>query len=86
MVRRLLLRRLGPLGMAITASQAALAARDHWKLLTPAERDRLQALLRQTGGRRSNLSADEQRELGGIVRKLELGALGRRVVTGRRAR
>lgn len=92
MLGRVLIRKLGPLGVAITAGQAAMAAREHWNLLTPAERSRFQALTKESRGRRSNLSAQERQEMAELVRKLQLGTLGKRVamsaapIPGRRGR
>jgi hypothetical protein len=85
-LRRLALRRLGPWGTALMVGQGALAAREHWNLLTPAERARLQTLLRTSRGRRRNLTGSERTELRTLTRKLELLALGRRVATGQRRR
>jgi len=64
--------------MALAAGQAALVAREHWMRLAPGERARLRTLIQKSGGRRSRLSADERQELRELVRKLELGRLGRR--------
>jgi hypothetical protein len=66
--------------------QGALAAREHWHLLSAAERARLQTLLRTSRGRRRNLTGSERTELRALTRKLELMALGRRVATGHRTR
>lgn len=54
---------LGPLSLASAVGTAALAAREHWRLLSPAERRRLAALLRASRGRVTALSAAERREL-----------------------
>ena len=86
MLRRLGLRRLGPWGTALMVGQGALAARAHWQLLTPAERARLQTLLRESRGRWRNLTSPERSELRALTRKLELASLGRRVATGHRGR
>ena len=66
--------------------QGAVAAREHWRLLAPAERARLRELLATSRGRRRNLSGPERTELRALTRKLELLALGRRVATGQRRR
>ena len=79
MLGRTLFRRVGALGMAISVGQAALVAREHWIRLAPHERARLQALVQKSGGRRSRLSDEERQEFADLVRKLELGRLGRRV-------
>lgn len=59
------------------AAQAAMAAREHWGLLKPAERTELARILRTSAGRPSNLTAAEKRELRRLVAKLELPRLGR---------
>ncbi len=64
------LRRI-PVVMLISAAQVALLARDHVLLLTPAERRRLITLVRIGHGRRSNLTAAQQRELQMLLGKLE---------------
>ncbi len=72
-----LLRRLGPLGAAMTVGQTAWAARRNWQALPPERRARLQELVRQSAGRPGNLTADERRELTSLIRDLELGQLAR---------
>lgn len=57
--------------------QAALAAREHWGVLKPAERADLARLLRTARGRPANLSANEKAELRRLVVKLDLPGLGR---------
>ncbi|MCW3011133.1 MAG: hypothetical protein JWO90_1537 [Solirubrobacterales bacterium] len=57
--------------------QAALAARDHWSVLTPEERTDLARLLRATRGRPSNLTAREKAELRRLVGRLDLPGLGK---------
>ena len=57
--------------------QAAMAARDHWGVLTPAERTDLARLLRTTRGRPSNLTAHEKAELRRLVGRLDLPGLGK---------
>lgn len=57
--------------------QAAMAARDHWGVLTPAERTDLARLLRSTKGRPSSLTAHEKAELRRLVGKLDLPGLGK---------
>jgi hypothetical protein len=53
--------------------------REHWSLLEPKERQRLGHLISHSHGRPRNLSDRERRELAALVRKLELGRLGRRL-------
>jgi hypothetical protein len=72
---------LGPLSLASAVGTAALAAREHWRLLSPAERRRLAVLLRASRGRVTALSAAERRELSELSRRLELLRLGRRIAT-----
>ena len=57
--------------------QAAIKARDHWDVLTPAERTDLARLLRSTKGRPSNLTAHEKAELRRLVGRLDLPGLGK---------
>ncbi len=70
-------RRLGPLGLAMTAGQAAWAARQNWQAITLERRDRLKELVRLSGGRPGNLSAVERRELTDLIRELNLAELAR---------
>jgi hypothetical protein len=70
---------LGPLSVAAAMGQAAMAAREHWGLLSGEERRRLAELVRRSGGRTSNLSGRERRELSELVKQLELARLGRRL-------
>jgi hypothetical protein len=58
--------------MAALVGQAAWATGRQWRALPAERRDRLQALLRQSAGRPSNLSAAERRELLGLVGQLNL--------------
>lgn len=60
--------------------QAAMAARDHWGVLTPDERTELARLLRVTRGRPSNLTVKEKSELRRLVGKLDLPGLGKDLV------
>ncbi|HVS29380.1 MAG TPA: hypothetical protein VHE14_07490 [Solirubrobacteraceae bacterium] len=73
----LLRKAAGPLGLALTAGQAAWIARTHWQQLPAAQRIRLQTLLKDSRGRLSNLTAAERRELSKLVSDLQLGELGR---------
>ncbi len=82
---------LGPISVAAALIQSAMALRDHWGLLSPAQRQHLGELLRASGGRPGRLSERERRELRELIRQLELARLGRRVVqnaapVGRRRR
>lgn len=72
----------------IMLAQAAIALREHWKLLDPKERSELARLLRDSKGRPGNLTKKERDELRRIVHKLDLLRLGRSVagVGGRRRR
>lgn len=57
--------------------QAAMAAREHWGVLTLRERTELARLLRSTRGRASNLTAHEKAELRRLVGRLDLPGLGK---------
>jgi hypothetical protein len=72
------LRRIGPLGVALTVGQVAWAVRQHWETVPADRRARLQQLLRKTRGNPSNLSPAERRELGEILQGLNLPRLLRR--------
>lgn len=75
--------------MAITVGQAALVVRRHWNETPEDSRSRLSELLKRSGGRPSNLSDAERRELSAHVRALRLGQLGGKLaaaVAGRRGR
>lgn len=67
------LRRIGPLGTALTLGQLGLLLRRHWLTIPSEQRTRLAQLLRNSKGRPSNLSRFEREELREIVRQLELG-------------
>jgi hypothetical protein len=71
------IRKIGPLGSAVIAYQIATTARQHWKSIPGENRARLQALLRDSRGRPSNLSKAERRELRTLVRTLQLPRLVR---------
>jgi len=68
---------LGPIGVAVSLSRAALAAKQHWDLLSADERRRLGVLVRASRGRPAALSHAERRELAELVGRLELLRLGR---------
>ena len=57
--------------------QAAMAAREHWGVLTPRERTELARLLKSTRGRTANLTAKEKAELRRLVGRLDLPGLGK---------
>ena len=57
--------------------QAAMAARQHWGALTPAERGDLGRLLRTTKGRPGNLTPQEKADLRRLVGKLDVPGLGK---------
>ena len=67
------LRGMSRMTVAATLGQAAWATHRQWRALPPQQRDRLQALVRQSGGRPTNLSPTERRELIGLAGKLNLG-------------
>jgi hypothetical protein len=66
-------RRLGRLTIATSLGQAAWATRRQWQALPPGHRNRLQALLRESARRPSNLSETERQELRVLVGELNLG-------------
>jgi len=69
----------------VTVVQLAVTLRRHWKHLTPGERARLGALLKQSQGLPNRLTLKERAELRLLVRKLEPLAIARSVVPlGRR--
>jgi hypothetical protein len=84
------MRRIGPVGMALTLGQIAWVVREHWQTIPADRRARLQALLRKAKGRPSNLSDAERVELRELMRGLNLTRLARRSATtaalGRRLR
>ncbi len=63
---------MGRLGIAASLGQGAWAVRRQWRALPVDRRARLQALLRQSAGGPSNLSASEREELRGLVSELNL--------------
>ncbi len=60
----------------MTVGQAALVVRKHWQETPQASRERLSELIKRSGGRPSNLSDAERRELAEHARALRLGQLG----------
>jgi hypothetical protein len=59
------------------ALELAWLLRDRWSRLQPDDRARLTTLVRQSRGRRANLSPGEQDELRVLLNRLEPGTLGR---------
>lgn len=57
--------------------QAALAARERWAVLEPAERTELARLIRTTRGRPANLTPLEKAELRRLIGRLDLPGLGK---------
>lgn len=64
------LRRL-PVVKLLFLGELALVARDHYGRLTPEERRRLVALVREGKGRSSTLSPQDREELATLVAKVE---------------
>ncbi len=60
-----------PVMKLLALGEVALLAQRHLSLLTPAERRRLVALVRQGHGRTSNLTPGEREELATLVAKAE---------------
>jgi hypothetical protein len=65
----------------LEVARAAPLLKGHWDRLTPAERRQLQRLIRKSKGRPSNLNLVERATVRRLVRKLELGRLGRDLTT-----
>ena len=66
--------------------ELAMLLRRHWKLLEPADRARLAALVRKSQGRPHRLTANERAEVRRLVAKLEPGVIARSMMPlGRRA-
>jgi hypothetical protein len=57
--------------------QGGVVIGKRWRALSSKERDRLARLLRDSGGRPSNLSEKERKELRKLAGKLDLRGLGR---------
>lgn len=71
----------------IVVLEAAMAVRDHWQRLTPAERSRVTKLIKKSQGRPANLTKRERDDLKRLARKLDPAGLGRRLMPlGRRTR
>ena len=60
-----------PVMKVLALGEVALLAQQHLSKLTPDERRRLLALVRQGHGRPRNLAADEREELAALVAKAE---------------
>jgi hypothetical protein len=60
--------------------QGAVHVNEHYKKLTPTERDRLQRLIRKSRGRPSNLTPREREAFKKLVAKLDLTGLGRELL------
>jgi hypothetical protein len=73
--------KLSPWARALAVAQLALVARRHLYYLQPAERTELRELVTKSKGRRSNLTADERRRFGELVRKLEPGVFAKHAAT-----
>jgi hypothetical protein len=58
-----------PLARLVIAARIVLLAREHWLRLEPDERRRLLVLVRESHGRRRNLSEGERAELARLVAK-----------------
>jgi hypothetical protein len=66
-----------PFLRVLAIAQVAMLLREHVAKLTPAERQRLVALVRKARGRPKNLRPRERDELRSLVAKLEPGAFAR---------
>ena len=66
------LQRMGRFGLAASLGQGAWAVQRQWRALPVDRRARLQALLRQSAGGPSNLSAPEREELRALLSELNL--------------
>jgi hypothetical protein len=71
------IRRTVPWTRLMDVARAAPLLKEHWDKLTPAERRQLQGLIRKSKGKPSNLNLVERATVRRLVRKLELGRLGR---------
>jgi hypothetical protein len=67
----------GRLTVAAALLQGARSAHRQWQAIPTAHRNRLQDLLRRSGGRPGNLSANERRELQALIGELNLGQVVR---------
>jgi hypothetical protein len=88
MARRTI-RRTVPWTRLVDIARAAPLLKEHWDKLAASERRELQRLIGKSKGKPSNLTLVERATVRRLVRKLELGRLGRdlaRVVRTGRAR
>jgi hypothetical protein len=65
-----MLRRV-PLARLVILAELAMLAKEHYERLTPQERRRLVLLLREAGGRPSNLTDRQRRELEKLIAKVD---------------
>jgi hypothetical protein len=72
---------MGRMTIVATAAKVGWAARRQWRAIPQNRRQRLEALLRQSGGWPANLSAAERRELWTLVQELNLGEVLRQGAT-----
>ena len=63
----------GRLAIAGVLLQGARSAQRHWHAVPASRRERMQTLVRKSGGRPGNLSPSERRELQSLVSELNLG-------------
>ena len=66
--------------------QAGMVVGDRWRRLSEKDRLRVRTLLRQSGGRLSNLSAKERKELRQLAGKIDLHGMGRELLPLARGR
>jgi hypothetical protein len=71
--------------------QAVVVVGRRWRGLSPKDRERVKALLAESGGRLNTLSSKQRRELRKLAGKLDLKGMGKelmalRAVRGRRRR
>jgi hypothetical protein len=76
MARRAI-RKTVPWTRLVDIARAAPVLKEHWDKLTAPERRELQRLIRKSKGKPSNLTLVERATVRRLVRKLELGRLGR---------
>jgi len=73
----------------VTLAQAGLVIGRRWRTLSQKDRARLARLVRDSGGRPSNLRPKERKELRKLAEKLDIKGMSRELVTlarGRRGR
>ncbi len=69
--QRLPMLRRVPLARLVILAELAILAKAHFERLSPQERRRLMLLVRDTGGRPSNLSDRQRRELEALIAKID---------------